>query len=343
MESKIWTKINNFDLWPPSISYIPIAAYAAYNALRTQSLFYFFLANPGIETGGMIMESKYNILKQIPKKYLPKGTLLTQPITKTKVVKNMSEISIDFPIILKPNFGERGRFVEKIDSLKELEFYLKKIKECTCNFIIQEYINMPLEVGIFYQRMPNEEKGTITSFIVKEMLHVIGDGSSSIEELMKKNMFTKIQLEDHRERFISVLTHIPKKNELFLVAPIASHNRGTVFIDNNNNITENLTNIIDSISKKVNGFYYGRYDIRVKNLQDLEKGNFKIIELNGAKGEPTHIYDRKHSLAKAYKDLFWHWKQMYEIAKQNHEKGIPYPTLKEGFNAYKERKKEIKT
>ncbi len=342
-KSKLWTKINNFDLWPPSISYIPIAAYAAYNAIRSRSLFYFFLANPGIETGGMIIESKYDILKQIPATYLPKGTILSQPISQRKIKEEMKTTNINYPIVLKPNYGERGRFVEKIDTPKELRTYLKKTKRCTSDFILQEYVNEPLEVGIFYQRMPNEKKGKITSFIVKEMLHVIGDGASNVEELMQQNTFTRIQLEDHRERFQTVLSTIPKKKETFLVAPIASHNRGTVFIDAQDKITPKLTDIIDNISKQVKGFYYGRYDIRVKNLSELEKGNFKVIELNGAKGEPTHIYDRKHSLSKAYKDLFWHWKQMYKIAKINHEKGIPYPTLKEGFSAYRQRRKEVNT
>lgn len=339
MGSKLLTKINNFDLWPPGISYLPIAAYAAVNAIKCGSPFYFFLANPGIETGGMFVESKYGILKQIPQKYLPISTLISAPLSQSKVKASMKKQGIDFPIVIKPNYGERGRAVEKINNLMELRSYLQKTKEVKTEFILQEYVNYPLEVGIFYQRMPNEKKGRITSFITKVMLHVVGDGKSTVRDLMKQDTFTRIQLEEHEDRFQFVLDHVPKKDEVFLVAPIASHNRGTVFIDSNDKITEKLTNLIDSISKQVDGFYYGRYDIRVKNLEELEKGNFKVIELNGAKGEPTHIYDRKHSLKKAYKDLFWHWKQMYKIAKLNHEKGLAYPTLKEGFDAYRQRKK----
>lgn len=339
MKSKLLTKINNFDLWPPSISYLPIAAYALYKGIRCGSPFYFFLANPGIETGGMFVESKYDILRQIPKEYIPNGSLIKSPLSQHKVKEVMKQKNLNFPIVIKPNFGERGRGVEKINTQRELRAYLKKNKEAKSDFILQEYINEPLEVGIFYQRLPNEKKGTITSFIAKIMLHVIGDGKSSVADLMKKDTFTRIQLEDYPERFANVIDEVPKKGEVFLVAPIASHNRGTVFVDKNDEITQDLNDLIDSISKKVKGFYYGRYDIRARNIQDLKKGKFKVIELNGAKGEPTHIYDRKHSLSKAYKDLFWHWRQMYKIAQLNHESGIPYPTIKEGIKAYKHRKK----
>ena len=75
----------------------------------------------------------------------------------------------------------------------------------------------------------------------------------------------------------------------------------------------------DAILNKIQGFYYGRLDIRYDNFEDLEAGkNFKIIEINGAKSEPTHIYDPKHSLWYAQKEIFRHQKLFYQLVSQSY-------------------------
>ena len=84
----------------------------------------------------------------------------------------------------------------------------------------------------------------------------------------------------------------------------------------------------------MSGFYFGRLDVMFENLELLKNGeNFKIIEINGAKSEPTHMYDPKHSLFFAWKEIAKHWKIMAEISRKNHESGFPYLNLKEGFLA----------
>jgi hypothetical protein len=61
-------------------------------------------------------------------------------------------------------------------------------------------------------------------------------------------------------------------------------------------------------------------DIRYQNFKDLEAGkNFKIIEINGAKSEPTHIYDPKHSLKYALKEIYRHQKIFYTIVAESYK------------------------
>jgi hypothetical protein len=87
---------------------------------------------------------------------------------------------------------------------------------------------------------------------------------------------------------------------------------------------------------QIPGFYFGRLDVMYNTLEELEQGiNFSIVELNGAASEPTHIYDPKHSLLFAWKELARHITFMYEISVLNHKKGSPYLSHKEGMKEYR--------
>ena len=106
-------------------------------------------------------------------------------------------------------------------------------------------------------------------------------------------------------------------------------------MNGNHLITEKLSSSFDRISKQVNGFYFGRYDLRCASLQDLANGNVKIVELNGCGAEPAHIYHPGSSLWKAIGVLITHWKNMYRISAENHKRGVPYLSLKEGREIYR--------
>ena len=83
-------------------------------------------------------------------------------------------------------------------------------------------------------------------------------------------------------------------------------------------------------------FYFGRFDMMYSTIEELEKGeNFAIVELNGAASEPTHIYDPKHSIFFAWKELARHITYMFEISVENHKRGFPYLSHKVGMEQYK--------
>jgi hypothetical protein len=75
------------------------------------------------------------------------------------------------------------------------------------------------------------------------------------------------------------------------------------------------------------------------SLEDFAKGGpFKIIEINGAGSEPTHIYDPQHSIFFAWKEIVLHWYWLWRISKLQHQAGIPYLTWKEGWEMLKANK-----
>ena len=105
---------------------------------------------------------------------------------------------------------------------------------------------------------------------------------------------------------------------------------------------EQLEEVFDKIALQIEGYNFGRFDLRVSSEEDLSRGvNMKIMELNGANSEPAHIYDPKMPLITAYKALFRHWKNLFQVSVANHKLGVPYAplfgTIKEVRSYFKNR------
>lgn len=297
---------------------------------------YFTASNPSILTGGMMGESKYEVLQLVPEFLKPVTNLIKLPTTVTSITETMSNSGLTFPLIFKPDLGERGWMVRRINNEQDIERYLKEIK---IDFIMQELVDLPLEFGVYYVRFPSQQQGFVNSITGKEFLSITGDGKKTLQELILKKDRAKIQWETLRKAYADRLTEIiPSEKKLELVS-IGNHCLGTTFLNFNHLINDKLNSSFDSISKKINGFYFGRYDLRCASLHDLENGNVKIMELNGCGAEPAHIYQPGSSLIKAVGVLITHWRNLYRVSKENHERGVPYLSLKEGKQIYRRVKK----
>jgi D-alanine-D-alanine ligase-like ATP-grasp enzyme len=261
---------------------------------------------------------------------VPNSRLINEKDSLKVVLNKMTEAHLSFPVIVKPDIGERGFKVELVHNEDELQQYLATNKD---TYIIQEYIDLPIEAGIFYYRLPDEDKGTVSSVVLKGLLTVVGDGKSSINDLMMDNERARLQIKRLQEVSVIDLAKIPEKNEKVMLEPIGNHNRGTVFLDGNYLINQKLIDIIDRISKNIDEFYYGRYDVRCQDEEALYRGEFKIMELNGSASEPAHIYAPGFPLLKAYQVLFHHWRILFKISRINHKNGVPYMSFKTGWGA----------
>ena len=126
------------------------------------------------------------------------------------------------------------------------------------------------------------------------------------------------------------------KGEQRNLVPYGNHIRGAKFLDFSHLISPQLTDVINEMCLQIPEFYFGRMDLMYHSLEELEQGkNFAVVELNGAASEPTHIYDPKHSVFFAWKELTRHIRYMFEISKANHQKGIPYLSRKTGMKEYR--------
>ncbi|WP_333666545.1 D-alanine--D-alanine ligase [Flavobacterium sp.] len=279
------------------------------------------------------MDSKIEIYDLIPQQFYPKTKLVKEKIPFDEVVLLLENSRIKLPLIAKPDIGLRGSAVKKITNLEELQAYHAK---ANFNYLLQDLIPYDHEVGIFYVRFPQEKHGRITGIVAKEFLIVEGDGLSTIAALLKANPRYEFQLQALEKEYGTQLNDILSKGEKRNLVPYGNHARGAKFLDYSHLISPELTKVIDEMCLQIPEFYFGRMDLMYNSWAELEQGkNFSIVELNGAASEPTHIYDPKHSLFFAWKELARHIKYMFQISVENHKRGFSYLPHKVGVEQYR--------
>ena len=286
---------------------------------------YFSACNPGMKYGGVMGESKYKVLSSIPKKYIPKSILITRSTSISNIQKIIDQELFSYPFIMKPDVGERGKDVEIIHSAQELKSYLK---DKAFDLIVQEFVDYDLEFGVLYHRLPGASQGKVTSLVQKGFLTVTGDGKSNLNELISKEIRAKNRLDYLQNKFGYELEKVLPLEEKMRLESIGNHCRGTTFHNANHLINESLTDVFNQISLEIEGFFYGRFDLKVPSLDDLYHGrNIKILELNGVSSEVAHVYDPDYKLIQAYKDIGLHMNFIYQIARKNHALGVKYDSL----------------
>ena len=315
-----WT---NWEYWPGLAFYWPMFIGYPWQALRAGHLCFFTAANPGIYTGGMGMESKYQTLQKIPEMWRPRTVFASRTRSFPAMCDELDMAGIDFPLIAKPDLGYRGLLVKKIHSREELEVYLGRYP---IDFLLQEYLEYPEEVGVLYHREPGDRKGHITSLTLKEFLHVVGDGQRTVRELIQAYPRALLQMERLKENHPQLLDQVPSAGERIPLGVVGNHSKGTRFINANYLIDEQLIRTFDRIATLIEGFHYGRFDIKCHSFDELRAGrSFKIIEINGVCSEPTHIYDpTATTYYQALRDIWDHWALIRELGVRNHQRGAEY-------------------
>lgn len=320
--------MTHWEYWPLWAIYYPLFPVWLYYSIKARSFFFFNAANPSMKNGGMAMESKMEIYRMIPQQFIPKTLFLKKDESPRLALERILDDGIGFPFIAKPDIGMKAFGVEKIHNKEEFQKYFEKSPE---DFLIQELIPYRKEMGIFYVRKPNETKGSITGIVSKEFLSVVGDGKHSILQLIKEDPRSHLQLKALQKKFGAALDNVLDKGEEFILVPYGSHTRGAKFIDDTHKINSALVQVIDNVCSKIKGFHYGRLDVLYNSFEELSQGkNFSVIEVNGAGGEATHIYDPKHSLFFAWKEITKHWGYLNEISIMNHKMGHSYLSFKDG-------------
>ena len=295
-------RLARWEFWPPWLAYLPVIPYLVWLGVKHRCPTLFTAANPGIPSGGFAGESKSAILRHLP--HVPEYRVVPAG-ARTATVS-------EFPVVLKPDVGERGTGVAIVRSAPEIADYLGRATGPT---IVQKYVG-GVEFGVFYLRRPGDAAGRIVSITEKRFPEVTGDGENSVADLV---------LRDDRAVCLAHVygapERIPAEGERVRLVEIGSHCRGAIFLDGSQYETQELAGAIDRAAKAHPGFYFGRFDLRSASIADLQAGLFQILELNGVGAEPTHVYDPAVSLKEAYGALFRHWRLAFEIGAANREAG----------------------
>jgi hypothetical protein len=326
--------------WPHYLFYFPIAIPWISYYIKSGSPWFFTSANPTMKFGGFEGEGKRVIYEQLPARYCPISIFIEPQESFESVIAKMSDAGFNFPFIVKPDVGMKGLLFRKIDNIAQLKQYHHAMPAA---YIIQEFLDQAEEVSVFYCRMPSSEKGEITAMIRKVLPVIIGDGASSVEELVAKHPNASNGKAFFEKQLGSIWKTILPKGEHLNLSHVANLVHGAYFEDLKNSINSEITELFDEISHQTN-FYYGRYDIKCDAVSDLRKGGtFYILEFNGAGSVPNHVFAGEYSLLGAYKEIVRHWNMMYSISEYNHRNGFPRWSLQKGQNFQKSSRKHFDT
>jgi hypothetical protein len=330
-------KLSNWKHWPFIPFYFPISFVWFWYIIKSRSVWFFSISNPRLTFGGFEGESKKEMYNYLSEEFYPPTIYISPQKSFQEVLSAVKENSFSFPFIVKPNIGMGGILFRKIDNEAHLKTYHQQIP---VDYIIQQFVKYPMEICIFYYRIPGKKTGKISAFFLKKLPHITGDGISTIKELLKRYP-SKIE-EETRKLLPENLEKVLKKGEIFNLSFIGNRYHGSTFHDLSKFIDNDLLALFDGISLS-NNFYYGRYDIKCLSIEDLKQGkNFSILEFNGAGSIPNHIYTEKYTLLEAYKEIIKHWKALYEVSYYNYKAGYSYWKFLKGYRFLRNAKKHIR-
>ncbi len=323
-------RLRRWEFWPSWMIYAPLVPFVVVHAVRHRGFGTCTAVNPAIEFGGLVGESKSQILAMLPAERIASAALVAAgPVEQRMAAVDgfMRANGISWPVILKPDVGERGTGVRLIQDAAAAREYLTRYSQPA---IVQRYHPGPHEVGVFYIRRPTDKTGELFSITDKRFAKVTGDGVSTLSQLIRSDARLRLQLDVFLQRLGTRWSEIPASGVVVPLGISGNHCRGSLFLDGSALATTQLREAFDTISLATPGLYFGRFDVRYHDAAELKAGRgFAIIEFNGLLSEPTHMYDPGFSFWAAQRLLRRQWRMAFEIGAENCRRGAIAPGWRE--------------
>lgn len=322
-----WRRKTRWEFWSPWVFYPPVLLYALWLGVKYRGPTLFTAANPGMPAGGGFLgESKSEILSRLDPTFVADFEVIPTSLSPEEKARRaldfQQRLALGFPLVLKPDQGQRGQGVTIAKSREEVGTFFADPSRASAPTIVQRFIPGP-ELGIFYIRLPGGPTGRIFSITEKVLPSVTGDGTTHVESLILDDDRAVAMAPTYLSRLKSQLDRVPEPGEKVPLAELGTHCRGAIFLDGARHRTPELEAAVERISRSFDGFYFGRFDCKAPSLEAFEAGrDLQILELNGVTSEATHIYDPKNSLLDAYRVLFEQWRLAFEIGARNRDKGF---------------------
>jgi membrane protein DedA with SNARE-associated domain len=313
-----------WEFWPAWVFYAPVSLWVLLLAVWHRGLTTITAANPGMTDGGTVGESKFAILSTLPAGWTIPAILLEIGASERRLSDVRHQVlrrGWSLPLILKPDVGQRGAGVRRVDTWDAAAAYLREVRAAV---IAQPYHPGPFEAGVFYYRFPHWPRGRILSITDKIFPEVIGDGTSTLEMLILRHPRARLQSDIFLRRHPGATHVVPAHGQRVRLALAGNHAQGTTFRDGAHLMTSELEARIDEIAQGIPGFFIGRFDIRYASVEAFKAGeDLAIVELNGATAESTNIYDPSKGVWSAYSTLVRQWQLVFAIGAANRRRGEP--------------------
>lgn len=344
--------VSRFELWPAWVFYLPVGVYYLWAAVRYRGVLLPTLANPTIHTGGLIGESKSDILDRVrgsSRRFLAEYVVLERDHTGDAAAdldrarRKIEEAGLAYPLVAKPDIGQRGAGVRPVRDERELEDYLVAFPAGR-RMLLQKLVGEPdgrpvaddpalparargaQEAGVLYWRHPDEATGRIFSVTLKWMPRVVGDGRRTVAELIAADPRARRLSRLYLDRLGADADRVPVAGEEVPLVFAGNHCQGAVFRDGTDLATPELLERIEEIAQSMDRFHFGRFDVRFRDVSAFFRGeDLAVVEINGAGAEATHIWDASAKLFDAYGTLFEQFRILFEIGAANRRRGFRPP------------------
>lgn len=345
------------EFWPAWFFYVPLVPYVWWLGVRTHGFLTPAACNPAIDhAGGWVGESKHAIMRALGESpfalvtiHVPAGG--TPSERGAIAVGQMEERRVEFPVILKPDSGQRGFGVKLARTVDEVERYFEIVSSPV---VVQPYHAGPCECGILWVRRLRDGgrslgvaqgcdiegtngTGFIFSITRKDFPVVVGDGVRSLGRLVLDHPRYRLQWRVFFARFGDGTSRVPTEGERVALSVSGNHCQGTLFRDGSDLITPELSRVVDALCSRFGeatgipgGLDFCRLDVRYESDEALRAGRgFVIVELNGSSAESTNIYDPARGPLWAYRVLFAQWKHLYTLGAWRRDRGAKQTTWRD--------------
>ena len=328
-------RLRHWEFWPMWAFYPPLALYILWQGLRRGSLTAFTAINPAMPLGGLLGESKSDILDGLAGigEALPAWRRLPTGRAEERVAaldRFLEEENLAYPVVLKPDTGERGRGVAVARSEADAARFFAATPGPA---LAQEYVGGE-EYGVFWARHPGRRDGHVFSITHKVRPTVTGDGTSTLERLILDDARAVAIAHIYRREHPEAATQVPAAGENVELTQVGAHSRGTIFLDANDLHTPELEQAMNAICAAYDGFDFGRFDVRVPSAAALRRGeDLRVLEVNGVTSEATHMYDPRYGFFAAHAILRRQWRMAFALAEDRIRAGAEPATVPEVLRA----------
>ena len=281
-------------------------------------------AKPGLELGGLPCTSKaalFALMGPAGRARLPPfARVEAGPGAAARAREAMAAAGFGFPVVAKPDLGRNGVGVKAARGPEELAAHLAKFP-AGHGALVQRLVDAPGEAGLLYLRRPGEARGRITVVTLKRFPEVVGDGRSTLRELILADGRARVFAGTYFRRLGAGLEAVVPRGERRALTSVGNHVRGSAFLDGAAHVTPALEAAVEAVAREIPGFHVGRLDVRYEDLKALERGEFTILELNGAGAEPTQVWDPRKSVTEVYAGLLGQVRVLFEVGAENVRRG----------------------
>ncbi len=320
------SRLARWEFWPSWAFYPPIVVFIFARSARAKPFMAVTAANPCLRASGIVGETKEDALAPLQanaREYVAEFTMLRAawPVAqRLEALRDFMAAGPGYPVVLKPDIGQRGRGVAVIRSEAQAADYLASAQD---DVVAQRHV-AGTEYGVFVYRDPKTARVEILSIVNKCFPTVTGDGSRTLGELILDDPRARLIAEGLFRRMAERLDQIPAAGELVQLVEIGAHSRGSLFLDGNRLKSEPLRLTMTAMLDAVPGYHFGRIDLRCPDEAHFVAGRgLKVLEMNGVTAESAHIYHPDTPLLVGWKAMIDQWRLAIEIGEANAAQGAP--------------------